>query len=51
MDEIHQLHYYGKYSFSDIMDMTTAERNALIDRMHVSQTIEAKAFEKAVSGK
>lgn len=48
MDEIHQLHYYGRYSFNDIMDMTTAERNALIERVNVSQEAEAKAFEKAM---
>lgn len=51
MDEVHILHRYAQYTFQDIMDMTSRERKALIDRSNASQQDENEAFEKAVKGK
>jgi hypothetical protein len=47
MDEIHVLHRYGKYSFGDVMGMTTRERNALLDRLNDSMKREQAALRAA----
>lgn len=51
MDEIHNLHWHGKYGFQDVMDMTARERIALSERTITSMKSESKAYEKALKGK
>ncbi len=50
MDEVHCLHWHGKYSMADVMDMTGRERTALMDRAVASMKEEVEAIEKATKG-
>lgn len=51
MDEIHNLHWYGKYSLHDITNMTYRERVALGERVAASIKAENEAYDKALKGK
>jgi hypothetical protein len=50
MDEIHQMHHYGKYSFLDIMEMTVQERRALNSRMFTQLKAEQDHINKMNKG-
>lgn len=46
MEDVHFLNYHGSYSFSDVMDMSSREREWLIKRLVRQFDFEAERLGK-----
>lgn len=51
MDDIHDLHHYGKYSFLDILEMSQKEINYLRNKMEKQLKAEEAYISKLARGK